>query len=433
MTRSGAVYDTLLGRVHDEIERRDDVSVSQNPHAVAGMIAEVVHAYQAECTEGGQRPLRNPEIYIDRLRRFVLEQGPLTPYLADSTVSEIRIEDDYIEVQREDGVEICDEPTTSGELFRLMDRLVQESTGQTDLSPESPMIRCSHPGWGGLRLSVTGPPISTSGVIGVIRKRRLKRFTLLELVERGSLTRPAAAFLWALMQERPRILITGQPYSGKTSLLAALHDAVPRRRKIRSIEAPQELPRVNKNVSYLEAQEGVPGQELIDVLVDVLTKSPWIVSVGEIKGEEAFYVRRAATSGAGFLATLHAPSAVEAIGTLVTAALPHSGARNIGARDLAYMFATNLHLVVHLDWLDAGGRDPRELHQVTAISAVVAEDGAGANWRLDPIFERAVIGKPMEVNLANPDLGSLTELVERQLPDGVSLSRIIEGAWDPWA
>lgn len=167
MTRSGAVYDTLLGRVHDEIERRDDVSVSQNPHAVAGMIAEVVHAYQAECTEGGQRPLRNPEIYIDRLRRFVLEQGPLTPYLADSTVSEIRIEDDYIEVQREDGVEICDEPTTSGELFRLMDRLVQESTGQTDLSPESPMIRCSHLGWGGLRLSVTGPPISTSGVIGV--------------------------------------------------------------------------------------------------------------------------------------------------------------------------------------------------------------------------------------------------------------------------
>ena len=86
---------------------------------------------------------------------------------------------------------------------------------------------------------------------------------------------------------------------------------------------------------------------------------PIVIVVGEVRGAEAFELTRAVNAGCGFLCTVHANSAPDALNALVNAAL--MAGENVTERIVRKVFAEALDLVVHLDRDDhphAGRRAP---------------------------------------------------------------------------
>jgi type IV secretory pathway ATPase VirB11/archaellum biosynthesis ATPase len=79
-----------------------------------------------------------------------------------------------------------------------------------------------------LRFSVSLPPLSPDGMSLEIRRARIEPFTVLDLIQNRTLTIEAAALLVLAISSRMNITITGEPGSGKTTLMNALDLITPR-------------------------------------------------------------------------------------------------------------------------------------------------------------------------------------------------------------
>ncbi|MFW9793403.1 MAG: ATPase, T2SS/T4P/T4SS family, partial [Candidatus Thorarchaeota archaeon] len=73
-----------------------------------------------------------------------------------------------------------------------------------------------------LRISASLPPLSPDGLHLEIRRARKKPFTILDLICNGTLTTETAAALLLALRYRFNITVTGEPGTGKTTLLNAL-------------------------------------------------------------------------------------------------------------------------------------------------------------------------------------------------------------------
>ena len=169
------------------------------------------------------------------------------------------------------------------------------------------------------------PPIADR-LSATVRRYTVRDVTLDALVARDALTEQAAAFLWAAMQLRSRIAVSGEPGAGKTTLAAALLSAVP------AVALRAELrgdPRARGARSCTAAttkcgrpDSTAPARSPCAILVKfVLAMRPDRIVVGEVRGAEAFELTRAVNAGCGFLCTVHANSARDALNALVNAAL----------------------------------------------------------------------------------------------------------------
>ena len=122
------------------------------------------------------------------------------------------------------------------------------------------------------------------------------------------------------MQLRSRIAVSGEPGAGKTTLAAALLAAAPPSHCVRSCEEIRELAVPITHGSYYEvrppALDGTGEISLRDLVKFVLAMRPDRIVVGEVRGAEAFELSRAVNAGCGFLCTVHANSASEALDAL---------------------------------------------------------------------------------------------------------------------
>ncbi len=146
------------------------------------------------------------------------------------------------------------------------------------------------------------------------------------------------------------------------------------------------------------------------------------IVVGEVRGAEAFELSRAVNAGCGFLCTVHANSARDALHALVNAAL--MAGENVTERVVRKVFGESLDLVVHLDRDDAV-RDGasgirRQVMQISAVAPALHDE-----FTCEPVFTRAALGRPLEWTGVLPE--SLTERVDRVLPDGVTVRGLVEG------
>src|SRR5438046_3187976 len=90
-----------------------------------------------------------------------------------------------------------------------------------------------------------------------------------------------------------------------------------------------------------------------DLVKFVLSMRPDLIVVGEVRGAEAFELTRAINAGCGFMCTVHANRAPEALTALVNAAL--MAGENLTERSLPRGFPQALGLIVHFDRDDAIG------------------------------------------------------------------------------
>lgn len=175
----------------------------------------------------------------------------------------------------------------------------------------------------------------------VIRRHRLRKVTLSDLVARGTLSELAASFLAAAVKSRRSIVVSGAQGAGKTTLVRALCAEIPRHEVIGTFETEYELHlhELTEQHPYVFPWEARPGSgeraadgsqagefTLSQALFDSFRFDLSRQIVGEVRGPEVLAMLKAMESGSGSISTTHAKNAEAAIGKLVTCAMeagPH--------------------------------------------------------------------------------------------------------------
>src|SRR5208283_994117 len=106
----------------------------------------------------------------------------------------------------------------------------------------------------GSRLAAVIPPVARPSPALVIRKFSSRKFTVEDLISRGTLTRPLAEFLAEQIRSGKTLLISGGTGTGKTTLLRILADFIPEQDRIVVIEDTSELHIQKPNILAVECQ-----------------------------------------------------------------------------------------------------------------------------------------------------------------------------------
>ena len=114
----------------------------------------------------------------------------------------------------------------------------------------------------GSRVNVVLKPIALNGPILTIRKFPEEPMSMERLIGQGALTGEAAAFLERLVRAKYNIFISGGTGTGKTTMLNALMDYVPKDERVITIEDSAELQVHNiENLVKLEARSATADGE----------------------------------------------------------------------------------------------------------------------------------------------------------------------------
>lgn len=167
----------------------------------------------------------------------------------------------------------------------------------------------------GFRVHLTLEEVSKRGDTFTIRKIKSNPYTIIDLIDFGSISPHMAAYFWILVENLRSIIIAGATASGKTALLNSISMFIRPEMKVVTIEEVREL-RLHENwipmVTRPSFQPGVQEVTLFDLLKSSLRQRPDYIVVGEIRGEEAYTLFQSISVGHGGLCTIHAEN-VEAV------------------------------------------------------------------------------------------------------------------------
>ncbi|MFC0007806.1 TadA family conjugal transfer-associated ATPase [Micromonospora siamensis] len=285
--------------------------------------ASVVTAVRADPTAavlGDTTVLR----MADRVHDDLVGAGPLAPLLADPDVTDVLVNAVRVWVDRGNGLHQVAVPLGGPDDVRRLAQRLAASAGRR-LDDGSPYVDARLAD--GTRLHAVLPPVATDGPYLSLRTFRQRPFTLDELVRHGTVPRPVAPVLAAIVAARLAYLVTGGTGSGKTTLLNTLLGMVPSTERIVLVEDAAELRPVHPHVVGLQARtsnvEGTGAVGLGDLVRQALRMRPDRLVVGECRGAEVVDLLAALNTGHdGGAGTLHAnaptdvPARLEALGLL---------------------------------------------------------------------------------------------------------------------
>jgi pilus assembly protein CpaF len=413
-----AIRRAVLGRVEEEkLDPGTDVA------SIREATVRAVESYQRRAHAGAGVALADPQAMIGRVVEAITSFGPLSELFARSDIEEVFIEGDRVLYIDSGGrLRGLTAPTSEAENRQIVEQLV--SGTERHLDAKSPLVQCRVLD-GTARLSAAIPPIADR-LSATIRKYTLRREMLGHLFELGSLSPEAASFLWAAMQARTSVLISGPPGAGKTSLLSALIAAVPTNHCIRCCEEIREISAAITHGSFYEARppslDATGEVSMRDLVKFVLSMRPDLIVVGEVRGAEAFELTRAVNAGCGFLCTVHANSARDALAALVNAAI--MAGENVSESVVRKVFASTIDYVVHLDRDDVNRIGPDQTLRRQVMEIIAVAPSMSDEFTTEPIFARDGLGSPLRWTGALPPKAAL---VDRALPEWMSVAGILEG------
>lgn len=164
-----------------------------------------------------------------------------------------------------------------------------------------------------------------------IRRARLGKVFLADLVGNCTLSPELASFLSATVLARKNVMIMAPPAAGKTTLLRALANVIPPHERLITVERALELgldqfPELHPNVVAFEERlpnsEGLGAISMAALVRRSLRMNPSRVIVGEVLGDEIVTMLNAMSQGNdGSLSTIHANSSAEVFNRISTYAL----------------------------------------------------------------------------------------------------------------
>lgn len=214
-----------------------------------------------------------------------------------------------------------------------------------------------------------------------IRLFRSQRVTLDDLAARGSFDPRLHAFLRAAVRARLNIVVSGETFSGKTTLLRALGNAIGYEERIVTCEHFLELgfdrhPELHRDVVAMEERlpnaEGIGAITLHELVEHSRRLNPDRLIVGEVIGGEIIAMLDAMTQGEdGSLSTIHARDSRGVFDRISTYALTSPHRMPVEASGM--LLSGALDLVVHMS--KARLDDGRMFRHVSSVREVLGFDG----------------------------------------------------------
>ena len=219
----------------------------------------------------------------------------------------------------------------------------------------------------GSRVNVVLYPVALNGPIVTIRKFPKERITMGRLVALGALSEELAEVLKKLVAAGYNIFISGGTGSGKTTMLNALSQYIPKDERIITIEDNAELQISDvPNLVRLEARnanvEGVGEITIRDLIRSALRMRPNRVIVGEVRGPETIDMLQAMSTGhKGSLSTGHSDSPRDMLRRLETMVLM---GMDIPLAAIQRQIASAIDIIIHIGRLWDKSRKVLEVVEV---------------------------------------------------------------------
>ena len=224
--------------------------------------------------------------------------------------------------------------------------------------------------------------VSPQGSTATIRKFREDPLTIIDMLNLNLMDYKIAAYTWYLMQNRATAIVVGATGAGKTTLLNALVTLTRLNTKLVTIEEVQEIniPHLNwtslvSRESYAATEERAGEVGLFDLVKAAMRMRPDILCVGEVRGEEAYVLFQAISTGHGGLCTLHADDSASALQRLVSEPM------NVPKAFLPFL---DLVFVVRRIAVPTPGGGFRAIRRVVALDEVVGAEEVSRSFRWDP-------------------------------------------------
>jgi pilus assembly protein CpaF len=358
------IANVLFERLGQRLFETQDEAALQA--AVIDEISAIMDAEAAPLTGAERQRL------VQEIARDVMGLGPIEPFLADPTVTEVMVNGtDNIYVERKGVIEQTGSRFISEEhLRRVIDRIVVQVGRRVDEA--SPMVDARL--MDGSRVNAIVPPLCLDGSILTIRKFAKDPYRSADLIDMGTMTPAVAAVLSACVEGGLNILVSGGTGTGKTTLLNVLSSFVPSDERIVTIEDAVELQLHQQHVIRLEARpanlEGSGEVTIRDLVRNSLRMRPDRIIVGEVRGAEALDMLQAMNTGHdGSLSTVHANAPRDALSRVETMVL--MAGFDLPSRAIREQIASALNLVVHIERFRDGTRRIANVTEVLGMEGEV--------------------------------------------------------------
>jgi len=399
----------LVRRLRTEIaekvatQRRDDavlgltMSADDERQYARSLISRALSDHAKAELEAGRAP-PGPEEEADLAKAVhaaLYGVGRLQPLLDDPLVENIDINGhDRVFVSWADGREEMVEAVADSddELVELVQTLAAYSgLSSRPFDTANPQLDLRLPD--GSRLSAVMEVCSRPAVS--IRRARMPRVFLSDLVANGTLDEGLAAFLRAAVAARKNLMIAGSTNAGKTTLLRALANEIPPEERLVTVERALELgldayPELHPNVVAFEERlpnsEGQGRISMAELVRRSLRMNPSRVIVGEVLGDEIVTMLNAMSQGNdGSLSTIHANSSAEVFNRIATYALQAEERLPIEATHM--LIAGAINFVVFIERRNdyqRGGRLRRFISSVREVNGVDGRVVSSEIWEPGP-------------------------------------------------
>lgn len=388
------VVKRLRGEVGDRLanQRRLDAAAGMPPMTgederqfARALIAQVLEDHARNEITAGRAPsnAQEEEELAAAIHAALFGVGRLQPLLEDQQIENIDINGcDRVFLGYADGREVLGEPVAESD-DELVD-LIQALAAYSGLSSRpfdtaNPQLDLRLPD--GSRLSAVMDVTLRPAVS--IRRARMGKVFLADLVGNGTLLPEAAAFLAAAAAARKNIMIAGATNAGKTTLLRAIANQIPPGERLITVERALELgidhfPELHPNaVAFEERLPNMEGQGAIPMAELVrrsLRMNPSRVIVGEVLGDEIVTMLNAMTQGNdGSLSTIHSNSSLEVFNRISTYAI--QAAERLPVEATHMLIAGAIDFVVFIEKRNEYSRGGRLRRFISSIREVTGIDG----------------------------------------------------------
>jgi len=217
----------------------------------------------------------------------------------------------------------------------------------------------------GSRLQTTLSRTITRDSTFTIRRFKEDPMTPIDLVENNTMSLEMAAYFWMAIEKGTSILFCGGTAAGKTTALNALSLFLPSTVKIVSIEDTREINLPHENWIAGTTRTGFAASEvtktgkdidMFDLIKVALRQRPRVIIVGEVRGQEAYTLFQAMTTGHLSYSTVHANDMHTLIQRLENKPI-----------NLPRALLTSLDMIVFLNSVTVDGAPVRRITNVTEI------------------------------------------------------------------
>ncbi|MEM8973082.1 MAG: CpaF family protein [Pseudomonadota bacterium] len=346
----------------------DELNLSQIEKMDRAELRNEVHGFVADHVATERLPLNSQELasFVEEVIDELTGLGPIEPLLKDSSITDILINSyEHIYIERDGQLErVPMRFKDDAHVLRIVNKIVSAVGRRVDES--RPMVDARLQD--GSRVNAAIAPVAVDGPLVSIRKFSRETFDLDTLVRLDSLSLNMAKLLSEIVRGRLSVVISGGTGTGKTTLLNAMSRAISPKERLITIEDAAELQLQQPHVGRLETRppsiEGDGEIRQRELVKNALRMRPDRIIVGEVRGEEAFDMLQAMSTGhEGSMTTIHANTARDAL-TRIEQMIGLSGFP-MSEATVRSQIASAIDIIVQVQRFPDGKR------RVTSISEIV--------------------------------------------------------------